>query len=139
MSTALLYRAASVLLLLYAAGHQLGFRRVDPKWNAAASVAAMQTTFQVQGQTRSYWDFFSGLGFFCTALLLFAALLAWQLGALPAAVLQTMNLVRWAFAACFVGLTFLTWRYFFPAPTIFSGLVALMLVLAAWQRSGARQ
>ena len=138
MSPALLYRAASALLLLYAAGHQLGFRRVDPKWNAEATVAAMKTTFQVQGQTRSYWDFFSGFGFFCTGLLLFAAILAWQLGALPAEVLQTLTLVRWAFAACFVVLTILTWRYFFPAPTIFSALVALTLVLAAWQSPGTK-
>ena len=137
MSPALLYRAASALLLLYAAGHQLGFRRVDPKWNAEATVAAMKTTFQVQGQTRSYWDFFSGFGFFCTGLLLFAAILAWQLGALPAEVLRTLTLVRWAFAACFVVLTILTWRYFFPAPTGFSAAVALTLVLAAWQSSGA--
>lgn len=138
MSSALLYRAASVLLLLYAAGHQLGFRRVDPKWNADATVAAMKTTFEVQGQTRSYWNFFSGFGFFVTGLLLFAAILAWQLGALPGDVLQRLNLVRWAFAACFVALTILTWRYFFPAPTIFSALVALALVLAALQNSSVR-
>ena len=77
MSSALFYRVASALLFLYAAGHQLGFRPVDPKWNAEATVAAMKATFQVQGQTRSYWDFFSGFGFFCTGLLLFAAILAW--------------------------------------------------------------
>ena len=137
MSSALLYRAASVLLVLYAAGHQLGFRRVDPTWNADATVAAMKTTFEVQGQTRSYWEFFSGFGFFVTGLLLFAAIMAWQLGALPDDVLQRLNLVRWAFAACFVTLTILTWRYFFPAPTVFSALVALALVLAALQNSGA--
>ncbi len=138
MSAALLYRVASVLLLLYAGGHQLGFRRVDPRWNADATVTAMKATFQVQGQTRSYWDFFSGFGFFCTGLLLFTAILAWQLGALSAEALSGLTLARWAFAACFAGLTILTWRYFFPAPTIFSALVALALVLAAWQGAGAK-
>jgi hypothetical protein len=44
-------------------------RRVDPKWNADATVAAMQSTFVV---------------------------------------------------ACFAAVTILTWRYFFPTPTIFS-------------------
>lgn len=131
MSTSLLYRIASVLLLLYAAGHQLGFRRVDPRWNAEATVSAMHQTFQVQGQPRSFWDFFSGFGFFCTGLLLLSAILAWQLGALPREVLQQMTLVRWSFAACFAAMTVLTWRYFFPAPTIFSALVTLSLVLAA--------
>jgi hypothetical protein len=137
MSPTLLYRVASVLLLFYAAGHQFGFRRVDPKWNADATVSAMKTTFLVQGQTRSYWDFFSGFGFFCTGLLLFCAILAWQLGALPADVLGRLGLARWALAACFVALTLMTWRWFFPTPTILSALVALSLVLAAWRGAGA--
>jgi hypothetical protein len=55
MSSARLYRVASVLLVLYAAAHQFGFRQVDPRWNADATVTAMKTTFQVQGQRRSYW------------------------------------------------------------------------------------
>jgi hypothetical protein len=77
MSPARMYRVASVLLVLFAAAHSFGFRRVNPTWNADATVAAMKTTFQVQGQTRSYWDFFSGFGFFATGLLLFCAILAW--------------------------------------------------------------
>lgn len=137
MTPTLVYRVSSVLLLLYATGHQLGFRRVDPKWNADATVTAMKTTFLVQGRTRSYWDFFSGFGLFCTGLLLFSAILAWQLGGLPPDVLSRLRLVRWAFAACFIALTIMTWRYFFPAPTIFSALVALSLALAAWQGAGA--
>ena len=133
MSPHQLYRIASVLLVLYAAGHQAGFRRVDPRWNADATVAAMRTTFLVQGRTRSYWDFFSGFGFFCTGLLLLSAVLAWRLGALPPDVLRTMGVLRWSFAACFTFLTGLTWRHFFPAPAIFSALVAVSLLLAAWQ------
>ena len=137
MTPSRLYRVSAVLLLLYATGHQLGFRRVDPRWNADATVTAMKSTFQVQGQTRSYWDFFSGVGFFCTGLLVFSAILAWQLGGLPPGVLSRLRLVRWAFAACFIALTIMTWRYFFPVATISSALVALGLALAAWQGAGA--
>ncbi len=93
----------------------------------------MHTTFEVQGQTRSYWDFFSGLGFFSTGFLLFAAVLAWQLGRLPANVLGRLTTVRWAFAICFAALTVMTWKYFFPAPTVFSALVTVSLLLAAWK------
>ena len=131
MTPALLYRIASVLLVLYALGHQMGFRRVHPQWNADATVDSMKRTFAVQGRTRSYWDFFSGFGFFCTALLLFSAVLAWQLGMVAPEVLAALGLVRWSFAACFVAMTAMTWRYFFPAPTIFSALVAVCLILAA--------
>jgi hypothetical protein len=138
MSSALLYRIASVVLVLYAAAHQFGFRQADPRWNAGASVTAMKATFQVQGQTRSYWDFFSAFGFIWTGALLFFAILAWQLATMPADVLHGLKLVRWAFAACFVAVTLLTWRYVFPVPSIFSALVALPLVLAAWQGAGAK-
>src|SRR5579863_592251 len=130
MSSRLLYRVASVVLVIFASAHQLGFRSVDPRWNAEATVAAMKTTFQVQGQTRSYWDFFSAFGFFSTAFLLFSAILAWQLAALPADMLRRLKPVRWAFAACFVALTIITWQYVAPAPAAFSALTALVLVLA---------
>ena len=133
MSPSVLYRAASVLLVLFAFGHQLGFRRVDPRWGVSAAIEALKATqFQVQGMTRTYWDFFSGFGFFVTVLLVFAAVLAFQLGGLPKESLRGLRLVTWAFALCFVVITLLTWRYFFIAPLIFSSLVALCLVLAAW-------
>jgi hypothetical protein len=137
MSSARLYRVASVVLVLFAAAHSFGFRVVDPLWKADAAVAAMKTTFEVQGMTRSYWDFFSGFGFFVTGLLLFCAVLAWELGGLPADMLKRLKTVRWAFAACFVALTILTWVYIFPVPLIVTAIAALVLVLAAYKSEGA--
>ena len=136
MSSAILYRFSAVLLLLFAVGHQLGFRKVDPRWGVASLVDGLKSThFDVQGARRTYWSFFSGFGFFVTVLLLFSAVLAWQLAALPAATLASLRVVLWAFAACYVIIAVLTWRYFFMAPVIFSALVALGLVLAAWRAS----
>ncbi len=133
MSPAFLYRMASVLLVLFAAGHTLGFRRVDPRWGLDATIGALKATrFQVQGFTRSYWDFYTGFGFFVTVLLLFAAILAWQLGALPKHTLRSLRVVSWALALSFVAVTFLSWRHFFIAPLVFSGVVAVCLLLAAW-------
>ena len=136
MNSAILYRISAVLLLLFAVGHQLGFRKVDPRWGVAQLVDGLKSTqFDVQGARRTYWSFFSGFGFFVTVLLLFSAVLAWQLAALPAATLTSLRVVLWAFAACYVIIAVLTWRYFFMAPVIFSVLVALGLVLAAWRAS----
>jgi hypothetical protein len=61
--------------------------------------------------------------------------LAWQLAALPGPILASLRLVSWAFAASYVVIAVLTWRYFFTAPLVFSVLVALNLVLAAWRAS----
>ncbi len=138
MSPALLYRIASVLLLLFAAGHTLGFRRVDPRWGIDATIGALKATqFQVQGFTRSYWGFYTGFGLFVTVLLVFAGILAWQLGALPKDTLRSLRVVTWALALSFVAVTFLSWRYFFIAPLVFSGVVAACLLLAAWSAARA--
>jgi hypothetical protein len=54
---------------------------------------------------------------------LFAAIVAWQLGSLPQETLGRMTLLTWTFAICFVGIAFLSWKYFFLAPFIFSGVI----------------
>ncbi len=138
MSPALLYRIASVLLVLFAAGHTLGFRRVDPRWGIDATIGALKATqFQVQGFTRSYWSFYTGFGLFVTVLLVFVGILAWQLGALPKDTLRSLRVVTWALALSFVAVTLLSWRYFFIAPVVFSGVIAACLLLAAWRAETA--
>jgi len=132
VKASLFYRTASVLLILFALGHTLGFRRVDPRWKLDSIIAALRSThFEVQGLNRTYWDFYVGFGLFVTILLLFTAILAWQLGGLPKDHLSEMRPVSWSLAACFVLVTFLSWKYFFVVPVIFSGVVAICLILAA--------
>ncbi len=87
MKASLLYRIASVLLILFALGH-----------------AALQSThFEVQGLNRTYWDFYVGFGLFVTVLLLLTAVLAWQLGGLPQEHLSAMPVVTWSLAALAAG------------------------------------
>ena len=135
------YRVSAVVLLLFAAGHQFGFRRVDPEWHADIAAAAMRDVrFPVQGFQRSYWEFFSGFGFFVTVLLLFSAYFAWYVGGLSPDGRKMLAPVVWAFAIAYVLIAALTWRYFFMAPGIFATFVALLLVIAAasvaMERSG---
>ena len=134
MRPSLWYRSASGLLILFALGHQLGFRRTDPNWGVDSVVEVMKSVhFQVDGMSRSYWDFFSGFGFFITVLLVFVAVLSWQLGGLSKEMLQSLMLVRWTLALSFVVIAFLNWRYFFIVPLAFSALVAVCLLVAAWR------
>ena len=133
MKASLLYRIAAILLLLFAVGHTLGFRKIDPKWGVDSLVASMRTIhFDAQGFSRSYWDFYTGFGLFVTIFFLFAAFLAWQLGGLPKESLAQMRGITWAFALCFVAVTVLSWTYFFVAPVVFSSVVTICLVAAAW-------
>lgn len=133
MKAPLLYRIASVLLLLFAAGHTIGFRRIDPRWGVDAPIEALKAMrFDVQGFSRTYWEFYTGFGLFVTVLLLFMAALAWQLGGLSRELLAAIPGITWGLVVCFAAVTFLSWQYFFIIPVVFSGLTTLCLLAAAW-------
>ncbi len=92
MKAKILYRIAAVLLLLFAAGHTFGFRQNNPEWGVGAVIGSMQSVhFDAQGFNRTYWDIFSAFGLFFSVFLLFAAVLAWLLGGLPAGTLPTLR------------------------------------------------
>ena len=133
MKASMFYRIAAVLLLLFDVGHTLGFRQSDPTWGVDALLASMRSIhFDVQGFSRTYWDFFSAFGLFFSVFLLFAAVLAWLLGGLPAETLARVRSIGWALAICFVAVTALSWRYAFTTPIVFSIVITLCLTAAAW-------
>ncbi len=136
MKASTFYRIAAVLLLLFALGHTLGFRQSDPQWGVDALLASMRSIhFNVQGFNRSYWDLFEAAGFSVGVFYVFAAILAWQLGGLPAATLALMRGTAWAFVLCFAGITIVSWRYLFILPIAFSIVITLCLAAAAWLTS----
>ena len=131
MHPSLFYRIAAVLLLLFDAGHTIGFPWSDPKWGV--DLGSMQSThFYVLGFSRTYWDFYVGFGLFVSVFLLLAVVLAWQLGSLPPESLVLMRGTAWAFALGFVAITVLSWKYFFIIPIVFSLVITLCLTAAAW-------
>jgi hypothetical protein len=133
MKASLFYRIAAVLLLFFAVGHTLSFRQSDPNWGVDTLLGSMRSMhFDVQGFSRTYWDFFSAFGLFFSVFLLFAALLAWLLGGLPAETLARVRSIEWAFAICFVAVTALSWRYAFTTPIVLSTLISVCLIAAAW-------
>src|SRR6186997_2746306 len=136
MKASLFYRIAAALLLLFAVGHTFGFSQSDPTWGIDAVVGSMRSIhFDVQGFHRSYWDFFVAAGFSVGVLYLFAAILAWQLGGLPAATLARMRATIWAFAVCFAAIAVVSWIHLFIIPIAFATLITLCLTAAAWLSS----
>ncbi|MGD0404006.1 MAG: hypothetical protein ABSB66_12515 [Candidatus Acidiferrales bacterium] len=133
MKASMYYRIAAVLLLLLAVGHTLGFRQSDPAWGVDALLTAMRSLhFDVQGFSRTYWDLFQAAGFCVGVFYFFAAILAWQLSSLPAATLALMRGTAWAFALCFAAITVVSWKYLFVLPIVFSTMITLCLIAAAW-------
>jgi hypothetical protein len=133
MKVSMIYRVASILLALFAVGHTLGFRQTLPEWGVNSLVVSMQTIhFNAQGFNRSYYDFYVGFGLFVSVLLLFAAVSAWQLGGMNQEALARKPGIKWSLAICFVVVTALSWVYFFLIPIIFSSVIAVCLLIAAW-------
>ena len=125
MKAAIWFRVASVLIAIFALGHTLGFRQTDSKWGVDAALASIRSIrFTTQGFARTYWDFYVGFGLFVTIFLLLAAVLAWQLGSLPASTFATLRPLAWALTATFAVVTLLSWRFFFLAPVLFSLLIS---------------
>jgi hypothetical protein len=129
----LFYRIASVLLLLFAVGHTIGFRQVDPQWGVDSLISMMHSIrFDLQGFNRTYWDFFVGFGFFVSVFLVFLAVFTWQLSGLPAETLALMRGPAWTLVGCSLAVTILSWRYFFLAPIVLSTMITVCLIVAAW-------
>ncbi|HYB63688.1 MAG TPA: hypothetical protein VEC59_00350 [Steroidobacteraceae bacterium] len=133
MKASVFYRAAAILLLLFAVMHTLGFTQSDPKWGVDALLGSMRSIhFDVMGFSRSYWDLFLAAGYSMGVFFLFSAILAWLLAGLPADALARLRGVVWAFAVCFAAITVLSWRYLFLVPVIFCGVITVCLFSAAW-------
>jgi hypothetical protein len=134
MKGSIFYRIASVLLLLFAIGHTLGFRQNNTAWKVDAILSAMRSVqFDAQGFTRTYWDFFSAFGLFFSVFLIFSAVLAWQLGSVRAEDFGVfMRRTAWALAISFAVITALSLRYAFTTPIVFSAMITVCFISAAW-------
>src|ERR1043166_6971702 len=127
------YRITAILLLLFAAGHTLGFRESDPSWGVESLLTSMRSIqFDVQGFHRNYWDFYPAAGLTVGVFYLFAAVLAWQLGTLPAKTLTSMRITAWTFAGSFGVIAVLSCIYLFIIPIVFSVVITVCLTAAAW-------
>ncbi len=133
MKARIRYRIAAVFLLLFAAGHTLGFRHSDSAWGVDALLSAMRSIhFDMQGFSRRYRGLFVAAGFSVGMFYLFAAVLAWQLSNLRTDTLAAMRLTVWAFALCFAAITVVSWEYRFIITIVFSALITVALTAAAW-------
>lgn len=136
MKAPVFYRVAAIVLLVFSAAHTFGFSQSDPQWGVDALLGSMRSIhFDVQGSNRTYWDLFLAAGLSVGVFLLFAAVLAWQLAGLTAQALAHLRGISWAFALCFAAFTVVSWRYLFILPVVFSAVVTVCLISAAWLSS----
>jgi hypothetical protein len=131
VTTTLLLRIASVISLLFTAGHTMGgLRKWSPMGDNAVLKAMTDVRFDTMGANRSYLDFFMGFGWSISVFMLMQTILLWQLASLartdPARLRSTIAVIAIATVASGV----IAWRFIFPVPAAFSGVLAIALALA---------
>jgi len=131
VTTTLLFRIASVISLIFAAGHTMGgLQKWSPMGDNAVLKAMTDVRFDTMGANRSYFDFFMGFGWSLSVFMLMQTILLWQLGSLartdPARLRPMIAVIALATIACGV----IAWRFILPVPAVFSGVLALALAFA---------
>ena len=131
MNTTLLLRVASVISLLFAAGHTLGGRKAWSPIGESEVLKAMRTfRFETMGVSRTYLDFYLGFGFTLSVYLLLQAILLWQLAVVAKTdPLQVRPMIA-SFALASVAAGILSWVFIFPVPAAFSAVLTVCLGLA---------
>ena len=140
MNATLLYRITSVIFVLFAAGHTVGFLTLAPPSPEARAVyeGMNNVHFQLRGEGFSYVGYYRGFGVSITVTLLFSAFLAWHLGTLAGSNPQAIGWLGWAFTLVQVVSIVISWKYFATVPTIFAAAVAICLGWAAWLAGAKR-
>jgi hypothetical protein len=139
MTATWLYRITAVLLILFAAGHTVGFLKFKASNADGAAVfdSMNSVRLHVGNGMLTYGDFYRGFGIFCTLYLLFAAYLAWHLSGLAQSNPQAIGTLAWAFFLLQLASIVVSWIYFLPPPVVFSSIVAICTGWAAWLVSAA--
>ena len=125
-------RIASVLTLIHAIMHTLGGVFGKPMPGIAAMVlATMQANrFPVLGVTRSYSDFYFGMGLGITISLTVEAVLLWQLGTFAKSDATRLRPIIAVLMVGFLAFAVNSYLYFFYGPVIAEILIAVCLGFA---------
>jgi hypothetical protein len=131
MKPAVFIRIASVLTLVHSVLHTVGGVFGKPAPGVATSVAAMMRShFQVFGVTRSYSDFYMGMGLGVTIFLTMDALLLWLLASMAKQNAASLRPLIAVFAVGYLAFALNSYTFFFALPVITELLIVACLVAA---------
>ena len=132
------FTIAFYLLLLFAAAHTYGglIMSHDHGSQGNSVLASMKTVhFNFNGSQCSFYGFYLGFGYMASVFLLFSAALSWHLGRVVEEekrkgneeVLKALRPVAWGLFLSFIPTAWLSWRFFFAGPGVFSTIIAGLL------------
>ena len=138
MKTPLLLRIASVISLLFTAGHSFGgLQKWSPVPQNAVLDAMTAVKFDVMGVSRSYLDFYMGFGWSASVAMLLQTVLLWQMASLARTNAAQVRPMIAAFVLATLASAVIAWIFIFPIPAMFASVLTIVL-LAAYVVSGSR-
>jgi len=126
-------RIASIITLLYFAGHTSGMPWTPDVVDSATSpvVEAMKGhSFDVAGSMRTYWDIYFGFGISISLFMLISAVVLWQISSLAKTDASAVRPIIAVFLIGFLANTLLSWKYFFVVPLAMSAAISACLAVA---------
>lgn len=140
MTTTFMLRVAAAISFLFTLGHSIGgLQSWSPVPDNAVLRAMAGTHFPVMGVSRSYLDFYLGLGWSISVYLLLQAFLLWQMASLARTNAAQVRPMIAAFALAALATGIIAWRLIFPVPALFSAMLFVALAAAWWTARGARR
>jgi hypothetical protein len=139
------YRIASYALVLYALGHTMGAVVNTPALGPESdAVAATMKSVHIaaQGADCTWYGFYRGFGVFVSIFFIFSAVLTWYVGGRSAEDRRVLAPITWALFASYAASIVSASVWFFPAPIVFSTVVAALLGFACirdWRVENADQ
>jgi hypothetical protein len=132
MKPVLFLRIASALTLLHSVLHTIGgvFGKPMPGVAAATDAVMRANYFQILGVTRSYWQFYRGMGLGVTIFLTAESIVFWLLASLAKKHAAELRPILWVFTAAYLIFAVNSYTYFFAGPVIGEILIAGSLLAA---------
>jgi hypothetical protein len=134
MKATTLYRIASVLLFLWAAGNTYGLLMF---WHAEGSLNPVR--FPMGHSGFSYAQVVLGYEVFCSLCVLFAAYLAWHLGTLARTMPRAIGAVGWILFAYSVAAVYMSWIWLSGFALLLTAAIAVCVGWATWLTTAHRE
>jgi hypothetical protein len=131
VTTTLGLRIASVISLIFTAGHTMGgLKHWSPMGDNLVLKSMTDVRFSTMGASRSYLDFFMGFGWSISVQMLMETILLWQLASLAKTDPARLRPMIAVIALATAGSGLIAWRFIFPVPALFSAALVVALGLA---------
>ncbi|WP_061247199.1 LIC_13387 family protein [Leptospira noguchii] len=132
MKAKLFIRIASALMFVFALGHSFGhftrYKTSDPQ--ALSTISIMQQTkIPMQGVTKTYDQFYTGMSLNLSIVLISLMILLWILSNLSEANPQTVQKLLIPILFCTFGFGITGFFYFFFVPAVVASLGAISILV----------